>query len=386
MSQVFSSGIFPYADGAPHIVNDVSAVSIGYFVNRTPLVSRLNRVPVGSVTFRIVGRQPRQRTTRLSAAIADNTNTTVPVTNASLFMLGDVLQLATGERVEITAKTVSNNTTGAGSLTVRRGVEGTTAAAQTNNTLVTLIGNSRTGAEIDQDAVAARSVGVDQYCQTFQHPVQVGGSLNSTANYMTEPGVSTPFDQYRMDALQNLLDDIEYTSYYGLGDDGSVTSRPKQKGIRNLIASANRVTSPTNAGAYKPTDLIRDTVQLARAGGGEPDVLMVSTDFMTGFATWGLFVQRLEAAATVFGVTPRAFSVPFLGNLTIIEAPLLNAGTACCLTSSQVRMRMKRNEFWQPRGVRGDAIEADWIAEGAVELANSTNHAWVEDITAFSNT
>ena len=92
MSQVFSSGIFPYADGAPHIVNDVSAVSIGYFVNRTPLVSRLNRVPVGSVTFRIVGRQPRQRTTRLSAAIADNTNTTVPVTNASLFMLGDVLQ------------------------------------------------------------------------------------------------------------------------------------------------------------------------------------------------------------------------------------------------------------------------------------------------------
>lgn len=385
MSQIFTGGIFPYADAAPHIINDVSAVSIGYFVNRTPLVSRLPRVPVGSTTFTIVGRQPRQRTTRLSAAIADNTNTTVNLSNASLFMLGDVLQLATGERVEVLTKTISNTTTGVGSVTVRRGVEGTTAAAQTNNTVVTLIGNSRTGAEIDQDGVAARSVGVQQFCQTFQHPVQVGGSLNATANYQSEPGVTTPFEQYKMDSLQNLLDDIEYTSYYGLGDDGSVSGRPKQKGIRNLIASANRVTSPTNAGAYKPTDLIRDTVQAARAGGGEPDVLMVSTDFMTAFATWGIVALRLEAAATVFGVTPRVFSVPFIPNLDIIEAPLFNAGTACCLTSSQVKMRMKRNEFWNPRGNRGDAVEADWIAEGAVELANPTNHAWVEGITAFSN-
>ena len=47
-------------------------------------------------------------------------------------------------------------------------------------------------------------------------------------------------------------------------------------------------------------------------------------------------------------------------------------------------MRMKRNEFWNPRGVRGDAYEGDWIAEGAVEVDNPQHHAWVEGITAFS--
>ncbi len=43
------------------------------------------------------------------------------------------------------------------------------------------------------------------------------------------------------------------------------------------------------------------------------------------------------------------------GGVAIIEAPLLKPFTAICLTSAEVRMRMKRNEFWQPRGTRGDA-------------------------------
>jgi hypothetical protein len=45
---------------------------------------------------------------------------------------------------------------------------------------------------------------------------------------------------------------------------------------------------------------------------------------------------------------------------------------------------MKRNEFWNPRGSRGDAVEGDWIAEGAIEVENEQHHAWLEGITAFS--
>ena len=41
-------------------------------------------------------------------------------------------------------------------------------------------------------------------------------------------------------------------------------------------------------------------------------------------------------------------------------------------------MRMKRNEFWNPRGNRGDSFEGDWIAEGAVEIENPSHHAWLE--------
>ena len=93
---------------------------------------------------------------------------------------------------------------------------------------------------------------------------------------------------------------------------------------------------------------------------------------MTGLATWGQAVQRIDAGVNVFGTPIDVFEAPFLGGVAIIEAPLLKPFTAVCLTSSEVRMRMKRNEFWNPRGVRGDAYEGDWIAEGAIELDNQS--------------
>ncbi len=115
-------------------------------------------------------------------------------------------------------------------------------------------------------------------------------------------------------------------------------------------------------------------------------MLIVSTNFMTGLATWGHAAQRIEAGVNVFGTPIDVFEAPFLGGISLIEAPLLKPFSAICLTSSEVRLRMKRNEFWSPRGSRGDAFEGDWIAEGAIEVDNESHHAWLEGITAFSAT
>jgi hypothetical protein len=186
-----------------------------------------------------------------------------------------------------------------------------------------------------------------------------------------------------MDALQNLMDDMEVSCYYGRGEAPASANRPKQKGLQALLTS-NKTTAPTNAAAYKPTDLIRDTLEKARLKGGEPDVLVVSTNFMTGLATWGHAAQRIDAGVNVFGVPIEVFEAPFLSGISIIEAPLLKPSTAIALTSSEVRLRMKRNEFWNARGSRGDAIEGEWVAEGALEVENEAHHAWVEGITAFS--
>jgi hypothetical protein len=296
-------------------------------------------------------------------------------------MNGDVLQLVSGERVEINGD--PNLTTD--SISVRRGAEGTTPGTGATNDTIRLIGNSRTGSEVNQNGVALKPAGTTQFCQTWQHPVQVGGSLQASSAFESYPGVRTPFEQYKMDALQNLMDDMETSSYYGIGDDPAVAARPKQKGLRTVLTT-NLTTSPINAGAYKATDFIRDTLQQCRVNGGDPDVLLLSSNFMTGLATWGQAVQRIDAGVNVFGTPIDVFEAPFLGGISIIEAPLLQPFTAVCLTSSEVRMRMKRNEFWNPRGVRGDAYEGDWIAEGAVEVDNQAHHAWVEGITAFSAT
>jgi hypothetical protein len=378
MPSSYLQGIQNTFDNQAQIVNDIYVVTTNWFVNRCPIVTRTPRVPVGSTTFTIVGRSFRPRVATLAAAVATG-DSQIGLVDASPFMNGDVLELPSGERVEINGDpNLTTNT-----IPVRRAVEGTTAAGAAANATILLISNSRTGSEIDQIGIAQRPSGIAQYCQTWQHPVQVGGSLQATSSYHTSGPLRTPFDQVKMDALQNLMDDMESSSYYGRGEAPALTARPKQKGLRAQLA-ANTTTAPTNASAYKATDFMRDTLEVCRAGGGDPDVLLMSTNFMVGLATWGQAVMRVNAGSNVFGTAIDVFEAPFLGGLTIIEAPLLKPFTAVALTSSEVRMRMKRNEFWNPRGSRGDAYEGDWIAEGAIEVENPTHHAWLEGITAFS--
>lgn len=374
----YGSGIAGVNAQANHIRNDIHVFAANWYVNRCPLATRLTRLPVGSTTFYFASRPPRTRTYTLGAAVANNVVAQITFTDATPLMIGDVIELETGEHVEVTSK--NNNTVA----TVVRGVSGTTAAAQNNSTTARLIGNSRTGAEVDQDGVTLLPTRVTQYCQTFQHPVQVGGSLQAESEMVLQPGASAPFSQFKMDALQSLMDDIETTAYYGKGEaPGTSTSgRPKAKGLKTLIG--NSTTSPINAGAYKATDFIRDALESARTDGGQPDIVLLSSNFMTGLATWGHAVQRLEAGRNIFGTPIDLFHAPFLTGVSIIEAPLLRPFTAVALTSSGVRLRMKRNEFWQDRGNRGDAVEGDWIAEGAIELDNPDHHAWVEGVTAFS--
>ena len=378
MPNAYLQGIQGAFDSQAQVRNDIYAVTSNWFVNRCPLVTRTPRLPVGSTTFTMVKRGFRTRVAALAAPLAAG-DAQIALVDASPFMNGDVLELASGERVEL----VGDPNLATNVAPIRRAAEGTTAAAGAVNDAVRLISNSRTGAEINQNGVAQRAFGVPQFCQTWQHPVQVGGSLQASASYQGLSGASTPFEQNKMVALQNMMDDMEVSSYYGRGEDPAVAARPKQKGLRSLLTT-NNITAPTNAAAYKATDFIRDTLERCRVAGGDPDVLLLSSNFMSGLATWGQAVQRIDAGSNVFGTAIKLFEAPFLGGVTIIEAPLLKPFTAACLTSSMVRMRMKRNEFWNPRGSRGDAFEGDWMAEGAIEVENESYHAWIEGITAFS--
>ena len=91
----------------------------------------------------------------LAAAVAAG-DAQITLDDASPFMVGDVLELASGERVEVTAD--PNPATNV--VPVRRGAEGTTAGTGRRRRPVRLIGNSRTGAEVDQSAVALQPVGI----------------------------------------------------------------------------------------------------------------------------------------------------------------------------------------------------------------------------------
>src|SRR4051794_31955976 len=364
----FNAGIIP---------NDVFGVAINWFVNRTPLASRLPKLPAGSPQFLVTNDNYRPRSNPMNnGGVLAAGATSMVVNDATIFDVGDVVQVEQ-EYVLVTATAPASN-----ALTITRGYAGTTAASHNDLLPVYLVSNSRTGAEVNVTSVSRIPQAVTQYCQTVQHAYQVGGALQADASYLG--GAVTPLDRDRMLAIQHVMDDFESACYYGKGVPlSSATSRPLMKGIQTLLQT-NNTSTPTNAAAYKPSDLVRDTLQACFNGGGNPTLLIVSTDFLSGFAVWGHAAMRLNAGTNVFGTPIDLFEAPFLSGISIIPAPLLRPGTAICLSDPEVRVRLKRPMIDKPRGSRGDAFEGDIIMEGAIELDNEAHHAWVTGVTAFA--
>lgn len=380
----FTQGVLASLAAGVEARNDITVFVRNWFANRNPLVTRLGYVPVDRVDFTLDGHKYRSRSVTLTVAIASTATTTMAVSDFNGLMNQDVLELVDSagggsEFVQVNGDPTS------GTITVRRGVAGTTAMTTgTSGSTVWMIGNSRRGDEVDQTGLTTVGTSVVQYCQTFQYPVQIGGSAQTTRAAVLPGGIQSPLEFNQHMQLQNMIDDIENCCYYGRAQvqvDGSTTA--KMAGLRSLLTT-NTTSAPTNASAYGSTDLVRDTLEKARSGGGQPDLLLVSTNFMSGFSTWGHAVQRLAAGATEFGTPIEIVKAPFLSDVTVIECPLLRPFTAIALTSQEVYMRPKRNPYWQLRGFRGDRWEGDWIAEMALAVINESHHSYVEGITAFS--
>jgi len=324
-------GILNQFGNSAEIRNAMTAYTVNSYINRCPLVTRLPRMPIGSTTFNIVKRNFRKRTAVVQAGF-NTSATSISLDDASSFQNGDVLSTPEGERVEITADPVL--TTTPNTITVRRSAEGTTAASGSTSDVLTLISNSRTGGEINQNGVAFNPIGTPQYCQVWQFPVQISGSLASSSAFVLPNGVPDISALVKAEANQNMIDDMEKSSFYGIGEapaadilGTSANARPKQKGLNTLIVT-NNTSTPTNAGAYKPTDLIRDTLQAARGNGGEPDILLLSMDWMGGLTTWGQPAQRIDAGTNIFGTPINVFECPFLVGVNLVFCFHLTAGTA----------------------------------------------------------
>jgi hypothetical protein len=381
MPNLYDQGIITPYDSLGVIPVEVYSAAINFFVNRTPLYSRFPHLPVGSLSFKINNTKYRPSTVTFGAAVTDTTGTSFTLNDASYLMVGDVIEVD-NEMVQVTA----DPNTATNVVTVARGVAGTTGATHLVTATGYLLGNARTGGEINQSAINQVPNPLVQNLQTFQHPVQVGGAMESAFDYALPPGVESLIGKERMKAMQEVADDYERSAYYGKPAALSATvTRPMQTGLRTLLTT-NNTASPTNASAYKPSDLIRDTIQPCFANGGNPDTFLVSTDFMTGLSIWGQAVQRVPAGENAFGTPIDLFEAPFLSGVTIIPAPLLRTGTVICLTSGEIRNRVKRPMFDKPRGSRGDATESDVIAEMAIESENEHHHAIVSGITGFSAT
>lgn len=356
---------------------DVFGIAINFFMDRTPLVSRLPKRPEGSLSFKITKDQFRPNTTTMNqGATLASGGTSLTVTDASYLLVGDTIEIE-DEMILITA--ISTNT-----LTITRGYGGTTAASHVDAQTVYLVGRTTTGGEVDTDGIQLTVDTVDQYMQTIQHTYQVAGAVQSARNYALPPGLATPLARHKMIAMQHAMDDMERACFYGRGVAlAATTTKQQMKGLRSLCTT-NNVTNATNKTAYKPSDFYRDTIYRSVAAGGNPEVFLCSPDWGVGFLQWGWPLQMVDPGNDAFGTRFRAFRAPFAEDILIFPDPNLRSGTGVTLSKGEARLAVKRALSDKPRGSRGDADEGDMIAEVAIELDNEQHHCWLSGITGFA--
>jgi hypothetical protein len=373
----------------------LTAVEREIFVNEAPLWARLPHRPASSQVYSIVSYDVRQATHTLNALFTASTaDIDITLTDATPIMVGDVLEIldtagTASERVEVVSLVSSTV------VNVRRAREGTTVIANDTtgsaaSKVVRLIGNSRTGGEVDQQAYRPVRTSVEQYVQTVQYPVQIGGLADAIGNVVLPPGAASVFGQDRAVKLVDAIRETERSMYYGTGEKPAATGdRAKMKGLQKLIAAYNSGANvKTNAGAsYTRAGFLADTVAKIYAAGGMADVILCSTDFLTGLDTWVPSKTAMMGSGTTtnLGFPITTFVLPLNAQpLTFVPSLGLRQGTAVVLTSMDLDVRYIREMMYKPRGSRGDAIEGEWIGDFCINLNRPSWHAWVSGITSYA--
>ena len=390
MADQYNSGIdmpYPAASGGA-IIEDAFGVLVNYRPNRYPLTDKLDKRPLGSPSFLLLtdAYRPRVNVVTNSGSSLSPTATAIPVGDSSMFDLGDVFEIGVGSPPVYEAMMVVGTVAGTGgapdSVTVQRGYAGTTAETIPDGSSIFLLTNTRTGGEVNVNAINRNPTTQEQYSQTVQRAYSISGALASSTNYVS--GYGTPVQRDKWFAMTSAADDFEEALYYGRGVKlTSGFSRPGMKGLRSLIQT-NVAYQPLNYANYKPSDFVRDITQPSFANGGMVSMILASPSFQVGLSVWGIPQILIPAGETKFGVSINVFSVPFLPDIPIVIAPLMRTGDFFGLADQEVAIRMKRELFDKPRGSRGDAEEGDMIMEGAIELENENHHTFVSGVTGWA--
>lgn len=355
-----------------------------------PFLAAADKRPMTDLSFLIASLRHKPRSSNLTAAIADGVATSCGIVDGTGLVVGEVIEFATGERAEVTAITITNATTGAATLTIRRGIQGTTGAAQTDAGLVRFIGNSASGAEENRTAASGQARTYTQYVQEFQTPIATASNLQNASNYGMSFGAATPFDAAVQNGIRSTMQDVDTTLVYGIAEaigGANALNRAKMAGVRALsvaVASGGgKVTSPTNAASYSPPDFLRDFVQTPRENAGVVvDTIVLGMNWVQAFAIWGVAIERLNPDSTALGVNLSVFRSS-LGDQDLIFTPNVRNFHGFSFRYSELVVGVKTPMMVERLAKNGRVERAQIVMEASLAVQDAYRLGWVEGVTAF---
>lgn len=241
-----------------------------------------------------------------SGLASDSTTTTMVVTDADLFQVGDIWE-AEGEGLLITAK---SSTT----MTIVRNIYGT-QATHANATVLTRTSRARVDGATADDSPRNEIASQSNVTQIFQRTVEVARTKGKIAEY----GISSWEDYWISQYMEELMMDLARGPYKLERGAGSASQGRTMGGFNQFItdnltyATSTAATGGTASALTK--DHIDDTLQNIFSDGGDPDLILTVphaqrkiNDFYEGFVQ----TERSEALG---GVLIKKLMNPITGKI-----------------------------------------------------------------------
>jgi hypothetical protein len=202
-----------------------------------------------------------------SGLVSSSTTTTMVVTDADLFQVGDIWE-AEGEGLMVTGK---SSTT----MTIVRNIYGT-QATHADSTVLTRTSRARIDGATADDSPSNEIASASNVTQIFQRSVEVARTKGKIAEY----GVTDWEDFWINQYMEELMMDLARAPYLLERGAGSASQGRTFGGFAQFIT--DNLTYATSDGTSTGSDLaltrdhIDDTLQNIFADGGDPDLILTT--------------------------------------------------------------------------------------------------------------
>jgi len=378
------SGKATYSSGVslPEIAEDVSDLVSINSPHETPLLDALGD-PARAARSTV--HEWIEDTLLLNTALTGNntfadpsTDTSVKVTNASTFRVGDQVQPEGGiEVMLVTAINSGNNT-----LTITRGYGGSTAEDLISDMPLRILGNAALeGADADAARFTARARRTN-YTQIFSATVEVSGSELA----VRQIGVADELDYQKQQRTRELLRDLENSVINGrapaANPQGTSTVRRTMRGIVGSIAS-NRFLAGIDgfpAGATLTEAQVNEALRLIwKSSSGNVNLIVVGGPEKRAINQFVAASRRFTPQSDSYRDMVSTYESDF-GVCRIVLSRWVPAGMVLLLDSSRIDVMplSGRSFHYKPLAVTGDKESGQILGEYTLELRNESAHGVIQ--------
>lgn len=305
-----------------------------------------------------------------SQAVSGGTTTTVVVNDGSFYVPGAVLLVEeTGERILVTASAGN-------SLTVVRGLGGTTITAITNVMNIQQIGNAHEEASGIPVAVTQQGKARLNFVQIFRNAWAITGTAKAVS-FRT----GSKLAKNKRDAAMYHAEDMERAFLWGVKHLGVLNGnqfRTTDGVVKQIEDYGGKVLSAASGGT--PGDLnfndlsdwLQDIFSLNVKGQPNERIMLGGNSVLKAFnrIVFNEVTYNIEAGETKFGIMVNTIMTPF-GTVKLMTHPLMNESPyfsrqAYVLHPGGIRRRVLRDTFQEDYDKNGNRIDGKDADQGVI--------------------